>query len=87
MYWDGFINMYSHPYMLIGILVSILGYKSLAISLANSSNVWTGTHWATAARRNKVEPEIPAFIFAAIWSFLLIPAWPIRVFIYILVRW
>lgn len=87
MYWDGFIKMYSHPYMLIGILVSIFGFRSLAISLANSSSVWTGTHWGTTTKRNKVEPDMLASIFAVIWSFVLIPAWPVRVFIYALVRW
>lgn len=71
-------TLYGNPYMIIGIIVSLLNLRAIARELANSSNVWTGTHWASVRRKGvQQKPGIGDYIGATIWSFILIPAWPL----------
>lgn len=76
---EGILAIYGNPYMLTGVIVSILFYRRLSSSLANSSSVWTGSYWATVSRRQKKKPGIGDYFFALVWSIILIPVWPVRV--------
>ena len=81
---EGIIAFYGHPYMIIGIIVSIFNFNRLAKSIANSQSVWTGQYWASGSTGRNKPPGIPDYIGAIIWSFLLIPVWPVIVFFYLL---
>ena len=80
------MDIFLHPYFIIGYIVAIFNLKKLARSIENSSTGFISGHPVSISTGRNNEPGIGAYIAAVAWSCtLIIPAWPLVILYYLII--
>jgi len=79
---DFMVNLYGHPYSHIGILVGVYNLKPMARLI---DYYFDQLKYSTLKyeRENYEPPSTAAYLGSAFWSFILIPLWPLTLFIHL----
>jgi hypothetical protein len=71
-------DIITHPYILIGITVYVIGFKKLARGLANTC----GRFLVNYDMRGPNDPRIIDYLGALLWGPFVVGLWPLFIFLY-----
>ncbi len=72
-------DILTHPYILIGALIYVVGFKKMARGFANTS----GRFLVTYDMEGPNNPRIIDYVATLIWGPFVIGAWPLFLFLYL----